>query len=356
MGRLKGALGSSAILLVASLANPPALGAQAAVALECSRADVPVERQLRQLYLDLLGRPPTIEEYRAQAAKGVIDDADIDELMTREDFFLRMKSYHRALLRANVSASLPTNNDTRLQTSGDGAKPIETRGNFSAALRGRNGQGCDHFIPQDDCKNAALQQDPHAEGAASAKVCRDKQGVPLPVSFDYDNTIYACSALTGATSCNDAVSKGLLEAKYLYFCDMRRATSGLAPFKCLPDPSKPATAALSVETMDADNHVIALRHPARLLSARGLGERRRALLGYQRCHAGRGLRDRSAGAGCQSCHADLVRGLGLSRRPQLRLRAELSTLRSGRPVGVQRTRRGDQRGAAADRRRGVAPR
>ncbi len=222
---------------------------------------VPLERQLRQLYLDLLGRPPTIAEYRELQAKGEIGDADIDALMTREDFFARMKRYHRALLRANVSASLPENGDMRVSPSSDGAKPLESRSNASSGLRGRSGTGCDHFIPQDDCKNPSLQQDPHAEIAASAKVCRDAHGVPLPVSFDYDSNVYACTALTGASSCNEAVTNGTLEAKHLFFCDMRRSATGLAPFKCLPDPSKPTTAALTTEVLDGDNRVIAFSSP-----------------------------------------------------------------------------------------------
>src|SRR5687767_11619609 len=40
-------------------------------------AKVPLERHLRQLSLDLLGRPPTIEEYRAYQAKGSISAEDI---------------------------------------------------------------------------------------------------------------------------------------------------------------------------------------------------------------------------------------------------------------------------------------
>jgi len=228
----------------------------------CESTPVPLTRQLRQLYLDLLARPPSIDEYRAQQAKGRIEASDIRELMTREEFYTRMKGYHRALLRANVSASLPTNGDTRLNTSADGDKPLETRGNVSAALRGRNGTGCDHFIPQDDCKNAALQQDPHAEGPASAKLCRDTFGVPLPVSFDYDTALYTCSALTSATSCADAVSKNLLEPRYLLFCDMRRSATGLTPFKCLPDKAKPTTAALTQEELDVDGRVTAFVNPA----------------------------------------------------------------------------------------------
>ena len=253
-------------------------------ALECSESPVPIERQLRQLYLDLLGRPPNIDEYRAQRERGAISASDIDELLGREEFYARMKTYHRALLRSNVSASVPNNGDTRLQTASDGAKPLETRGNFSAALRGRNGTGCDHFIPQDDCQNATLQQDPHAEGPASAKRCRDGYGIPLPVSFDYDTNFYACTALTGATSCDDAVSKGMLPAKQLYFCDMRRGTAELAPFVCVPDPAKPSTAALSQEVLDDAGRIIAFANPNPTTAALNIAK-------LDRCTLALGMKD-----------------------------------------------------------------
>ncbi|MBS1149529.1 MAG: hypothetical protein H6Q89_1227 [Myxococcaceae bacterium] len=224
-------------------------------------ASVPLERQLRQLTLDLLGRPPTIAEYRAAVAKGSISQADIQELMGREEFYGRMKTYHRALFRSNVTATVYNNGDFRVLDTTDGARPLESRGNPSVALRGRNGQGCDHFIPQDDCKNATLQQDPQMEGAAAAKQCRDLNGVPLPVSVDYDTTIFACTALTGATSCSGAVTAGLLEDKYLNFCDMRRVGANLAPFKCVPDPAKPATLVLTQEVLDANGRVTAFAYP-----------------------------------------------------------------------------------------------
>ena len=222
----------------------------------------PLERQLRQLTLDLLGRPPTIAEYRAVQAQGRITDADIKELMGREEFYARMKTYHRALFRSNVTASVYNNGDTRVFETNDGAKPLEQRGNPASALRGRNGQGCDHFIPQDDCRNAALQQDPQFEGPAASKQCRDVNGVPMPVSVDYDNTIFACTPLTGATSCAQAVTAGLLEDKYLNFCDMRRGSGALAPFKCIPDPAKPATMVLTQEVLDAAGRVTAFAYPS----------------------------------------------------------------------------------------------
>src|SRR3954454_18171606 len=89
-------------------------GAMAADQCAPSVAKVALERNLRQLYLDLLGRPPNIDEYRFAQAKGVITEADVDELMSRQEFFDRVKTYHRSLLRANVSASVYDNGDVRV--------------------------------------------------------------------------------------------------------------------------------------------------------------------------------------------------------------------------------------------------
>jgi hypothetical protein len=231
---------------------------------------VPLERHLRQLSLDLLGRPPTIEEYRAFQAKGSITSEDIQQMMNSDAFYDRMRGYHRALLRSNISASVFDNGDTRLTGTGALAagtapnNPFGFRNVTSSALRGANNQGCDAFIPQDDCNSQ--KQDPHSEPAT--KVCRDAQGVPLPVSYDYDTTnFYACTRLdstdTTITDCNVAVTKGAIAAKYLNFCDMRRlGDNKLHPHLCLPDPAKSTTNVLTQEELDASGtKVVAFLHP-----------------------------------------------------------------------------------------------
>src|SRR4029077_1577591 len=81
---------------------------------------VPLERHLRQLYLDLLGRPPNMDEYRFAQNKGAITEADVDGLMSRDEFFARVKNYHRSLLRTNVSASVYDQGDTRVNATTDG--------------------------------------------------------------------------------------------------------------------------------------------------------------------------------------------------------------------------------------------
>ncbi|MBL8949179.1 MAG: DUF1585 domain-containing protein [Myxococcaceae bacterium] len=204
-----------------------------------------------------------MDEYRFVQSKGAITQADIDELMSREEYYARVKGYHRALLRSNVSASVYDNGDTRVQTTNDGFAPLEARGNPQARTRGRNGLGCDHYIQQDNCNSQF--QDPHLEG--TSKMCRDANGVPMPVSVDYDTNIYACTTLPAA-DCAAAAAAGLLAGtgggvsdKLLYFCDNRRVGANLVPSLCLPDPGKPTTMNMTIETLDAQGRVIALSNP-----------------------------------------------------------------------------------------------
>jgi len=248
-------LALASVLFVAALSQ--------AQVCQADPSGIPIERRLRQLSLDLLGRPPTMDEYRFVQAKGAILPEDVRALMGREEFYGRMKEYHRALLRSNISAAIYNNGDTRLNTTTDGALPLELRGNPSAPLRGRNSTGCDHFIPQDQCD--AYREDPQNEPAT--KTCRDEQGVPLPVSADYSPDQYQCTQLTGATSCADAVSKGLTADKYLYFCDMRRVSGVLQPHACLPNPGNPITAAMTTEVLDGNGRVVAFTNPAPLAGA-----------------------------------------------------------------------------------------
>ncbi|MDY7227095.1 DUF1585 domain-containing protein [Hyalangium rubrum] len=184
-------------------------------------------------------------------------------MMSSDEFYERMRGYHRALLRSNVSGSVFDNGDTRLVGTGGANNPLGLRGNTSTSLRGVNNQSCDAYIEQDNCGATASRQDPHSEPAT--KVCRDAQGVPLPVSYDYDTNFFACTRLdstdTTVTSCDVAVTKGLVPAKHLNFCDMRRLGDGrLHPHLCLPDPNKSTTNVLTQEELEGTK-VVAFVHP-----------------------------------------------------------------------------------------------
>ncbi len=229
----------------------------------CEATPVPLERQVRQVYLDLLGRPPTMAEYRFYLAKGAILAEDVKALMEKEEFYGRMKGYHRALLRSNISNSIFVNGDMRLGDVPVGLRPLGIRGNPSAPLRGQNGQGCDAFIAQDDCQNQ--RQDAHLE--PTTKRCRDSYGVPLPVSVDYSTDQYRCEAFTGVADCTAAIGQTdaagrMMPAKHLSFCDMRRVGTALVPHYCLPNTGSPQTAALTQEIFDSANqYVVAFANP-----------------------------------------------------------------------------------------------
>lgn len=228
---------------------------------------VPLERHLRQLSLDLLGRPPTLDEYRAVQAKGSITEDDIRAMMDREEFYSRMRGYHRALLRSNISVSVYNNGNSRFSGTGAVGNPWGLRGNTAPALRGANGQGCDAFIEQAKCNT--VQQDPQLEPPLASKRCYDEQGVPLPVSVDYDTTYFSCTRLDTAAapiaSCDAAVTAGKIAAKYLLFCDMRWVsgdTKQAHPFQCVPDPARSTTAPLTQEELDANGKVTAFVYPS----------------------------------------------------------------------------------------------
>jgi hypothetical protein len=206
-------------------------------------------RHVRQLYLDLLGRPPTVAEYAAASDKGGVDSADIDALMEREEFYARMRGYHRALLRSNIASSVYNNGDSRLRGTGNNADPFWLAGNPSANWRGLSGARCDAYVRQSSCASAT--EDSHANLARGA--CYDSDGIPLAVSYDYDTRYFTCTALSAA-DCNAAITAGTVPAKHRYFCDMKRGSTGtLKPSYCLPR----ADLALTTEVTDTQGNVIA---------------------------------------------------------------------------------------------------
>jgi hypothetical protein len=225
---------------------------------------VPLERHLRQLSLDLLGRPPTYEEYQAARAKGEVTVEDVRALMQKEEFYSRIRAYHRALLWSNLSASVNNNGNSRMSGAGSATDALSLRGNSSRPLRGANNQGCDSYIAQDVCD---ARQDPHADpalpaAADCAKERYDARGVPLPVSWDYDTNFYRCDRLdlisstptptydSTINSCAEAKNRGRLDDKLMYFCDMRRVSGALVPHLCTPDPTKVSAAGYTQEVLD----------------------------------------------------------------------------------------------------------
>ncbi|WNG33652.1 DUF1585 domain-containing protein [Archangium violaceum] len=242
---------------VAFLAAPPVL-ADGPVCAPVTK--VPLERHLRQLSLDLLGRPPTYEEYQAIRAKGEVTVEDVRAMMDQEEFYARIRAYHRALLWSNINSSVNNNNNSRLYGDGSDTNALSLRSNSSVQLRGVNNAGCDSYLAQDVCN---ARQDPHADpalpstAAACAKERYDERGVPNPVSWDYNTNYYTCTPLS-VTDCSASLGA---DAKYLYFCDMRRVTIGEDAGKLKPYLCKPTSANFSAEVLDGAGKVVAFEYP-----------------------------------------------------------------------------------------------
>ncbi|GMU00329.1 hypothetical protein KH5H1_44490 [Corallococcus caeni] len=183
-----------------------------------------------------------MEEYKAFQAKGSVTADDVRKMMKDESFYTRMREFHRALLRSNINGSVQGNGDYRVSGT-----PLSFAGNNSNALRGGQSQRCDGEIAQDACK--ANPQDAHQDNS-TPPACRDAQGVPLPVSYDYDPNFYQCRQLdVNATEpelkfadCN-ALKANATYGKYVNFCDNRyNSTAGKSVgYLCLPDPNKNTT-------------------------------------------------------------------------------------------------------------------
>lgn len=235
-------------------------------------AKVPLERHLRQLSLDLLGRPPTYEEYQAAQAKGSVGVEEIRAMMDKDEFYARIRGYHRALLRANLSSSVNDNGNSRLSGTGAADSPLGLSNNGASGLRGGNGTGCDSTIEQDTCLTAT-NLDAHATPLREKVLkCRDDMGVPMPVSFDYDENFYKCTPLAEATTnlvstcaalaaLSDDVPEQAKWKKLKYFCDVQVEGGVPKPYLCLPNPGKSTTAALTVQVTDVKGYVIAFEHP-----------------------------------------------------------------------------------------------
>jgi hypothetical protein len=93
------------VLLAAMLLPFAALGQSPQTCAPTDRMDK--YRFLRQVTLDLYGRPPTIEEYEALHEQGDVSEQKIDEMLRSQEFYDRLAEYHRGFLWT----ALPSNGE-----------------------------------------------------------------------------------------------------------------------------------------------------------------------------------------------------------------------------------------------------
>ena len=235
-----------------------------------ARADSPVEcapgatvdrfRLLRQLSLDLYGRPPTVEEYEAVRGLTEIDDAALRAMLTSDEYFANLREYHRALLWAGLEPDFEVvagaRRLRRLAAGGAGAADdLWREPNLRTTFRGRTNVECldqpqvnfdaagrpvpINTITDATCRNGTCVQ----EGYVIVRPYWDP-------NVDYKVCAYDAQALTTGVAANVTCGKlGGINAAGNVVND---AGCGCGPdlAYCLPEPTHPSHIAIRQALID----------------------------------------------------------------------------------------------------------
>jgi hypothetical protein len=220
------------VAFTATLAATLAPGAlRADDALECSlHHDLPIERQLRRLAIDLKGTVPSVDEYEAVAGEDELPDAILDDYLASDAFRVQMRNHHERLLWTNPLVSLGSVAHSLSSFTGTSGAVFFTTGR-RGLYRGGDGTHNCQDKPQSAIgweTNGAPKTEPmgvdgtgpwQAEGwvevhpywladpAATIKVCAFDAQTPLTYS------VTAANGSTTTYSCHDVVSQGAAGAK-----------------------------------------------------------------------------------------------------------------------------------------------
>ena len=131
-------------ILVGSAAAPPVRAESPA---ECAPGTVDRVRLLRQLSLDLYGRPPTVDEYEAVRALPDVGPDQLRAMMASDEYFAQVREYHRALLWGGLAVDFDlAPNARRLRRFAAGgpgaADDLWRQPNLRVTYRGRNTVEC----------------------------------------------------------------------------------------------------------------------------------------------------------------------------------------------------------------------
>ncbi|MEO7329762.1 MAG: hypothetical protein ABI193_14375 [Minicystis sp.] len=119
--------------------------------------DLPIERQLRRLSIDLRGNVPEMADYAAVTNKTELPDPTIAAYLDSDEFRLQMRRYHEDLLWTNPSTSLSDVGFSLSSTNFAGAGP--TVFFVSSTSKSRLYRGGDGTHPCQDKPQSALGYD-----------------------------------------------------------------------------------------------------------------------------------------------------------------------------------------------------
>ncbi len=260
---LSTALGAA---VVASLWSSPAVHADSPV--ECAPGPVTDRfRMLRQLTLDLYGRPPTYDEYEAIRGQTEIDDAKLMAMMSSDEYFAKVREYHRALLWGGLEPDFELVTGARrlrrFAAGGAGvADDLWRQPNLRTVYRGRNNVEC---LDQPQVNFDAAGRpvpistfvDPTCVGALPgfpAQTCVQEGYVVVrpywDPTVDYKVCAFDAQSLTAGAAVNVTCNKlGGVNAAGTVVND-RGCGCGPELQHCLPEPTHPSQAAIRAALVD----------------------------------------------------------------------------------------------------------
>lgn len=259
------------IILSAALALIAGAGA-----LQISRADSPATcgpgpvddrfRLLRQLSLDLYGRPPTIDEYESVRGLAEIDTAKLTSMLTSNEYYDNVREYHRALLWGGLEPDFElvagARRLRRFAAGGAGtADDIWRQSNLLTVYRGRNNVNClDQQQVNFDADGRPIPISTFTDPTCSltingvANTCVQEGWVEVRPYWDPNVAYRVCAfdaqALTTGVAANVACHKlGGLNAAGNVVND-RGCGCGPDMRYCLPEPTHPAHVAMRSALID----------------------------------------------------------------------------------------------------------
>lgn len=259
MRRTRSTAIATVIAIVVGAALVVGLGAGARV-----RADSPTTcapgvtldrfRLLRQLSLDLYGRPPTIDEYEAVRGLPALDDATLTAMLSSDEFFAQVREYHRALLWSGLEPDFElvaaARRLRRLAAGGPGAADdLWRQPNLRTVYRGRTNVEClDQPQVAFDAAGRPLPMTTFADPTCQGGSCVQEGYVVVrpywDLGVDYKVCAFDAQALTTGVAAN--VTCGKIAGVNAAGNSVNDKGCGCGPGLryCLPEPTHPASIAM----------------------------------------------------------------------------------------------------------------
>lgn len=211
-------------------------------------------RLLRQLSLDLYGRPPTIDEYEAVRALPALDDAKLTAMLTSDEYFAQVREYHRALLWGGLEPDFELvatgRRLRRLTAGGPGvADDLWRQANLRTVYRGRANVEClDQPQVSFDAAGRPLPMTTIVDPSCAGGTCVQEGYVVVrpywDPNVDYKVCAFDAQALTTGVAAN--VTCGKIAGVNAAGTSVNDKGCGCGPDLryCLPEPTSAAAVAM----------------------------------------------------------------------------------------------------------------